>query len=240
MRLAVCTVVLAVVSGISCDDSQEASRPSAEELVGSQHPALSASVPKAEPRSTARGASGEGLPAGHPPIDDARGAGGAGAEGSWAPGERFEVAGLEFKPPASWQRERPASSFRSAQFRIEPAEGDRHDGELTVSLAAGDLESNIERWLGQFEASDRSEPIVTSGESGGFKTTYVDMTGTYLYSLAPMAGGGGEPRPGYRVLVAIVDAPRGQQIFFKLFGPQKTITAAEPGFRAMIESLHSH
>ena len=44
-------------------------------------------------------------------------------------------------------------------------------------------------------------------------------------------------RPNYRMLGAIISIKDGGQYFVKLYGPEKTIAAAEPGFMKMVEGL---
>ena len=44
------------------------------------------------------------------------------------------------------------------------------------------------------------------------------------------------PKPGYRLLGAIVEGPQGPH-FFKLTGPERTVASAEKGFRKLLESV---
>jgi hypothetical protein len=46
----------------------------------------------------------------------------------------------------------------------------------------------------------------------------------------------GTPKPGYRLIGAIVEAPEGM-VFFKLTGPAKTVQAAKPAFDKMLQSI---
>ena len=48
--------------------------------------------------------------------------------------------------------------------------------------------------------------------------------------------GSGQPNPGYRLLGAIVEGPGGN-LFFKLTGPEKTVTDAATPFRKMLEGI---
>jgi hypothetical protein len=65
--------------------------------------------------------------------------------------------------------------------------------------------------------------------------TIVDVSGTYKGG-GPMMGQSGGPKAGYRLLGAIVEGPDGE-VFFKLTGPAKTVTAAQEEFQAMLKSL---
>jgi hypothetical protein len=65
--------------------------------------------------------------------------------------------------------------------------------------------------------------------------TLVAISGTFLYKEAPMAEGGGTPRPDYAMLAAVVAAP--SQTIFKAWGPEATIDRWRAGFENMVESL---
>ena len=52
--------------------------------------------------------------------------------------------------------------------------------------------------------------------------------------LLPIFTAPANPKPGYRLLGAIVEGPEGA-VFFKLTGPEKSVTAAEKTFRKMLE-----
>jgi hypothetical protein len=65
--------------------------------------------------------------------------------------------------------------------------------------------------------------------------TTIDLTGTYLFKPFPMAQQS-TPKPGYRMLAAIAEAPQGP-VFFKLTAPKVTTAAAEAIFQKMLASL---
>ena len=66
----------------------------------------------------------------------------------------------------------------------------------------------------------------------------VDLKGTYIDRPAgPFAGGAAIDREGYRMLGAVIATKDAGQYFVKLYGPEKTITAAKPGFEKMLEGL---
>ena len=51
-----------------------------------------------------------------------------------------------------------------------------------------------------------------------------------------MMGGGGEPKPGFKMFAAIVNAPQGT-VFFKMTGPAATMESARENFRKMLGSI---
>jgi hypothetical protein len=146
------------------------------------------------------------------------------------------AAGTRWAVPKRWvpQGERP---MRAATYAIPEEEGDPEKGECAVfyfgSGQGGDVQSNINRWIGQFETS--GVPAQSEREVSGMKLTLVQIAGAYLAPAGPMMQSTGK-KENYRLLGAIVEAPEGL-VFFKLVGPARTITAAEGEFHAMIASL---
>lgn len=156
-----------------------------------------------------------------------------------------EAAGVRWTPPAQWKVQ-PARAMRVATYTVPAAEGDAEDGECAVFFfgagQGGDVESNLRRWIGQFEQPD-GKPSGQAAERGekaiaGLKVTTLKLDGTYLASAGPMAPVQ-EKKPGYRLLGAIVEAPEGN-VFFKLTGAAKTVAAAETEFNGMVGSLEQN
>ena len=153
-----------------------------------------------------------------------------------------EAAGIRFAIPRDWSRVPAPSDVRAAQYRIPRAPGDGEDGELLLFFFGtgngGSAEDNLTRWYGQFTRPDGRPPrdaaTVTGRTVRGLRVTAVDLPGTYL-------GGppGSAPRPGFRLLAAVVEGEGGPW-FFKAVGPAATIGAAKPGFDALLDSLQPH
>ncbi|MCB9737275.1 MAG: hypothetical protein H6745_32235 [Deltaproteobacteria bacterium] len=177
------------------------------------------------------------LPPGHPPIGG--GAAPAPAPGGAAGGDEvaagpIDVGGVHLVPPGPWMPERPASSMRLAQYRLPPAAGDTAPAVVTVIVAGGDAQSNITRWVGQFEGSP--EPRVESWDAGGRKVTLVRIAGAFAQPNMQMNGPAGPATPGMVMLALIVPTDDGQSVFVKGTGPEATMNAAELGFRALVAS----
>lgn len=104
----------------------------------------------------------------------------------------------------------------------------------------GDVQSNIDRWLGQLTQPDgratREVARVERRDVAGIPITIVDARGTFVGRLG-MGQGGGE-RPGWRVLGAIAEGPEGG-VFFKMIGPDDGVSAAEPAFDELVSSIHA-
>lgn len=170
----------------------------------------------------------------------------AGARGASAGDVRSEAANLRFTVPADWTRVPAPSDVRAGQWRIPRAAGDTEDGELILFFfgkgQGGRAEDNLERWYRQFTQADgrpsRDAAVVTIRTVHGLKVTSVDLAGTY--SGATMApGAAAKPKPGTRLLGAIVEGDDGPW-FFKAIGPEATIARAKPAFEALAASLEAH
>jgi hypothetical protein len=126
--------------------------------------------------------------------------------------------------------------MRIATYTVPAAEADEESGECAVFYfgggQGGDVVSNIDRWVGQFE---NAKPTKSSKELNGLKVTLVQISGTYLAPGGPMMQSTGK-KEDYRLLGAIVDAPGGS-VFFKFTGPAKTVAAAAEEFQALVGSL---
>ncbi len=146
------------------------------------------------------------------------------------------AAGMGWTVPKRWATE-PARQMRVATYGIPIAQGDTDAGECAVfyfgSGQGGDVETNISRWVSQFE--NVQKPERSEREVNGMHVTLVRIAGTYLAPGGPMMQSQGK-RDNYRLLGAIVAAPEGS-VFFKLTGPAKTVSAAENEFEEMIGSI---
>lgn len=189
------------------------------------HPAIDQNGMPAQPTA------GDKLPPGHPSIDTAAAAGPA-------PTGPANAGGLGWNDFAPLVRRAPKSSMRAAEYGIE---GDEH-AELSVFYfgegAAGGVEANVERWLGQFSQPDGSETAKKAkrGEQkvAGMVVNTVEVTGSFAGGMGMSAGG---PATDYMLLGAIANGPNGA-VFFKLTGPSASVARARGAFAQMLGSLH--
>ncbi|HQR57119.1 MAG TPA: hypothetical protein PLW72_14110 [Burkholderiaceae bacterium] len=151
-----------------------------------------------------------------------------------------QAGGLTWTAPPEWksQGERP---MRAATYSIPAAKGDAEPAELAVFYfgqgSGGGVDANVKRWIEQFQKADGTSAAkdakVKKEKIAGLPATAVEVKGTYLGGSMM---GPSTPKPGYRLLGAIVEGPGGN-VFFKLTGPEKTVTAAEKPFRKMLDGL---
>jgi hypothetical protein len=151
-----------------------------------------------------------------------------------------QAGGLSWTAPADWRAggERP---MRAATYSIPAAKGDAEPAELAVFFfganSGGGVEANVQRWIEQFQKADGTSAAkdakVRKEKIAGLPATTLDLKGTYMGGSMM---GPSTPKPGYRLLGAIVEGPGGN-VFFKLTGPDRTVTAAEKPFRKLLDGL---
>jgi hypothetical protein len=148
------------------------------------------------------------------------------------PGGMVRFGSLTLTPSEGWTRKPPQSSFIAAEFVLPRAAGDDQDGRLTLSVAGGSIEANIERWKGQFAGAlknDKQEQF----DVAGVKVTLVDLSGDFNDQRGPFAPA--VQRKGYRMITAILPVG-GQLHFIKVVGPEKTMAAHAEKIQAFIRS----
>ncbi len=137
---------------------------------------------------------------------------------------------LGFQAPAGWVAETPASNMRKGQFRIPDPAKKAKDAQLVVfhfGSESGTLESNIERWRGQFGGADAQTEAL---DKATLKTTVVDISGDYAGDM------GGDPVPGARMVLAVVETDDGAW-YFKVVGPAATVEGIRAAFLDAIRAL---
>ena len=149
---------------------------------------------------------------------------------------KLDIDTVHFTVPKAWIRKAPKPSSMVpilAEYGIPKAEGDKADGRLTVTRAGGSLESNIDRWKGQFGTDKANQETI---DAGGIKITLVDLAGTFNDSMGPFAPA--VERPDYRMQGAVFQLPDDTMLtFVKCYGPKKTITAHADEFKEFLKSL---
>ena len=182
----------------------------------------SSSTPSSTPASTPAGASSA--------LESSHGSGGA----------EKSFGSMKATVPSEWLSQTPTSSMRQAQYALAKADGDSEDGELAVFYfgpgQGGSVEANIDRWIGQISQPDggssKDKAKTSKKEVSGLAVTLVDVSGTYSAGMMSNA----PPRPGYRMLAAVVETNDGPW-FFKLVGPEKTIVKWQQSFNGFINSF---
>jgi len=151
-------------------------------------------------------------------------------------------AGLRWTQPPAWKSEaqRP---MRLVTYTVPRSAGDTDNGECGVYYfgagQGGSVDANLDRWISQFlQTGGKPSKEVAKVDKRvvhGFKVTTVDVSGAYTGMGGPMAQSGA-PKPGYRLLGAIVEGPQGS-VFFKFTGPAKTVAQNQGAFDKLLASL---
>ena len=140
-------------------------------------------------------------------------------------------ADIAYDVPKGWEVMPNTNQMRKATIKVPRQAGDTDDAELTFTTAGGTKDANVARWcnqLGQTEPSKREERTVN-----GMSVTIVEVKGAY-------AGmGGGPKKDNFMLLGAIVPAAEKQLFFFKMTGPEKTVTASRKDFDAFVGSFRA-
>ena len=131
---------------------------------------------------------------------------------------------IGYDAPATWVSAPNPSPMRKATFKIPKAAGDAEDAELAVSAASGGVEPNVKRWEQQFgDAKAKTEARTVNG----LKVTVVEIKGKF--ASGGMMGQPAAPKADQMLLGAIVDTGD-RQHFFKMTGPEKTVSASRKDF----------
>ena len=128
--------------------------------------------------------------------------------------------------PENWQAEPPSSSMRIAQFRIPTAGDDQIELAVTSGIRGG-VQANVNRWYGQFQNPNGRD---TTFVNNNMQISLVDIRGTFLGMEAEIGS------ENYQMLAAIVEAPDGHY-FFKLTGPQETVSSLSNSFASFIGTI---
>jgi len=146
------------------------------------------------------------------------------------PGARTEI---EWTAPAKWPSVPDPNRFRTATHKVPRVDGDAEDGELVISSATGTLEMNLKRWSGDFGGA---QPTTTHRQVNGIDVTVVELNGPYK-NVAKSIVDPKPAQPGFKLLAAVIDVGD-RRYFFRMIGPEKTVTAARSDFDAFVSTFH--
>lgn len=172
----------------------------------------------------------EQLPPGHPPINDPS----AMTMGAMPDDHPANNDGpLAWKVPDACAKVPNPNSMRLETYHCPAGAKEGELAELAVSRAGGGAESNVERWIGQFE-SPTGAPRREKRSIAGFDVWVVQVQGTYL--AGSMMGGGDAKKPGWALLGAVVGTPD-TLTFFKMTGPAAAVEKSKAAFEATLKSF---
>jgi hypothetical protein len=145
--------------------------------------------------------------------------------------ERFRDAKpspVKGETPQGWLA-LPASQFRLLNYRF----GESGMGEVWVTLAAGTVLDNVNRWFKQFGV----EPVDAAALAKLPAAAIAGSTGVLVTAEGDYAGGmGAPPKPGF-ALAGVVASVNGQILTVKMVGPKAEVEAAQPVLESFAKSL---
>ncbi len=147
-------------------------------------------------------------------------------------GETITVSGLAFTVPEGWRSAPPANMMRLAELHVESPDG--AESIAVFSVAGGDPDLNISRWVGQF-GRDAGEALKSrETRTINNRTVHlVEMSGTYHgMGMTP-------PQPDTMMRAAIVEQPGEESLFIKMTGPISQMEALAEGWNTLINSMHT-
>jgi hypothetical protein len=139
---------------------------------------------------------------------------------------------LAYRAPAGWTSVRCTSASCGPTFKIPKAGGDSEDADLALTVARSGDEAHVKQWEEEFggaKAKTRTRTV------NGLKVTIVELRGTFSGSSdrgAPVVA----PKDNQVLLGAIVEA-EDRQHCFKMWGGEKTMSAARKDFDKLVASF---
>lgn len=140
------------------------------------------------------------------------------------------ASGLSWEIPAHWRID-TSSSMRVATYQI--------DSETDCAVfyfgqgQGGNVQANIDRWVGQFAETDRTEPKVEKMSPNGVNVTLLSLQGTFITGTMT---GNPIPKPEFGMLAAVCESETGP-VFFKITGPKNEVNKSHEDFVSLLKSV---
>lgn len=123
----------------------------------------------------------------------------------------------------------PSSQMRLLNYRF----GESGLGEVWVSVSAGSVLDNVNRWLKQFGKPPLDEAALAQLR----KVPVAGSTGTWVEAEGDYAGGmGQEPKPG-SALAGVIASSGGRILTVKMVGPKSEVQSAKATLEKFAASL---
>jgi hypothetical protein len=148
---------------------------------------------------------------------------------------QFSVSTFTFTRPDGWKQVEPKSQMRKAQLEV-PGKGGGKSADVTFFFfgggQGGDVQSNAQRWLSQFNSTSKEVQKIEPQEINGMKVTFVSTEGTMKAS--PISGIT-EDQPDSALSGAILEHAEGP-VFVKMTGPLTLVKESQEKFMSLIKS----
>jgi hypothetical protein len=155
-----------------------------------------------------------------------------------AGGDAVQLEHLTFVLPSGWKQVPPSSGMRVAQAVVTGPGGPAEMAVFNFGVGqGGNIEANIQRWVGQVELAPGTTPQREQFDANGLRVAMVDVKGTL--KAGQMGMGPAQAQPDSRLLGAVVEGVGGPW-FFKITGPDATLGPQRDAFVAMLHSMQAH
>jgi hypothetical protein len=140
---------------------------------------------------------------------------------------------LRYEPPPGWT-DRGASGMRLATLAIgEP--GDGH--EVTVIPAAGTLEANVSRWIGQLDPAADPAALAERTTAALAAAETVELDGANATIVLLSSGAGPAPSGDEAILGAAIPLDDRSSLFVKFKGPAELARQERDNFVRFVSSI---
>jgi hypothetical protein len=129
----------------------------------------------------------------------------------------------------------PSAQFRELNYRF----GETGMGEVYVSLSAGTVADNVNRWLGQFGKPPLNQVDLAALEKieiAGVEGVWVEAAGDYQAAGGMGMPVAGEGKPGFG-LAGVIAEVDGRILTVKMVGPQAEVEKETGALRAFAASV---
>lgn len=158
------------------------------------------------------------------------------------------VKPLQWQPPPAWTlaAEGQRSGPQKAIYKVPTVGADKEEAQLHVLFygtgSEGDPEKRLNEWFGEFDGNAGAQAKREAFEVRGFKVEMVEAAGTFKIAMGPKVGPKKKAamqmvKENFRLIGAVVKTKEQGNWFFKLVGPDETVQAARPAFRALLDSI---
>lgn len=148
---------------------------------------------------------------------------------------KYELAGLVFSVPTSWNQGQAASEFVAQEYKVP---GDDGDARVTFShfkQGGGTIDQNVARWESQFTDGAGGSVVAypVKRTVAGCNVTLVKIDGT-MKGGTP--GGPTTDVPNSGLRGALIEGPQGL-VVVKMTGPKGTLDGAEAEWDRLIQGM---
>ncbi len=134
---------------------------------------------------------------------------------------------IKGEAPGNWLPQ-PSTQFRLLNYQL----GASGETEVWVSLSAGGVLENVNRWLNQFSLKPMTDEQLADQET----VKILGKEGVWVVAEGDYVGMGAGVKPGYGLAGTVADV-NGRILTVKMVGPKEEVEAAHADLRIFIESL---